>query len=145
MTAKAFLKQAYRLDERIDSKLEQISALRSLTTKATTVLRDGPNSSTPYVHSRENIIVKLIDLEDEINRDIDVLIELKTRIGRIIKEVGHMDYKILLEQRYLCFKPWEEIADNMGYSQQHIFRLHEKALNSVNISGDESPCDCMRI
>ena len=35
MTAKEYLGQAYRLDQRINSKLEQIRSLRDLTTKAT--------------------------------------------------------------------------------------------------------------
>ena len=35
MTAKEYLGQAYRLDQRIDAKLEQVANLRALATKAT--------------------------------------------------------------------------------------------------------------
>ena len=35
MTAKEFLGQAYRLDQRINSKLQQIDSLRGLTQKVT--------------------------------------------------------------------------------------------------------------
>ena len=35
MTAKDYLTQAYRIDQRINSKLEQVASLRELTTKAT--------------------------------------------------------------------------------------------------------------
>ena len=44
MTAKEYLGQAYRLDQRINSKLEQVLSLRELTTKATATMmtdRDG--------------------------------------------------------------------------------------------------------
>ena len=35
MTAKEYLGQAYRLDQRINSKLQQVDSLRSLTQKIT--------------------------------------------------------------------------------------------------------------
>ena len=35
MTAKEYLSQAYRIDQRINSKLKQVSSLRELSTKAT--------------------------------------------------------------------------------------------------------------
>ena len=41
MTAKEYLGQAYRLDQRIDAKLEQVSNLRALATKATATISDG--------------------------------------------------------------------------------------------------------
>ena len=42
MTAKEYLDQAYRLDQRINSKLEQVLSLRDLTTKATATMSDTP-------------------------------------------------------------------------------------------------------
>ena len=46
---------------------------------------------------------------------------------------------LILEQRYLCFKTWEQISVDMGYSIQHTFRLHDKALKEVGrIYEDES-------
>ena len=46
MTAKEYLTQAYRIDQRINSKLEQVSSLRDLSTKATSTLSDAPPSGT---------------------------------------------------------------------------------------------------
>ena len=46
MTAKEYLTQAYRIDQRINSKLEQVSSLRDLSTKATSTLTDVPPSGT---------------------------------------------------------------------------------------------------
>jgi len=77
MTAKEYLGQAYRLDQRINSKLEQVMSLRDLATKATSTLSDVAPSGTRNVHRMEDIIVKIVDLENEINRDIDNLVDLK--------------------------------------------------------------------
>ena len=131
MTAKEYLSQAYRIDQRINSKLEQIMSLRTLATKATSTLSDTPPSGTRNVYSMEDTIVKMIDLENEINRDIDTLVDLKRDIMDVIKNVNNPEQQTLLELRYLCFKTWEQIAVEMGYSLQHIFRIHDKALKGI--------------
>lgn len=133
MTTKEYLSQAYRIDQRINSKLEQIVSLRELATKATSTLSDTPPSGSRNVNSMEGIIVKMMDLENEINKDIDTLVDLKREFVFIIKKINNPEYQTLLELRYLCFKTWEQIAVEMGYSLQHIFRIHDKALKNINI------------
>ena len=88
MTAKEYLGQAYRLDQRINSKLEQVMSLRDLATKATSTLSDVAPSGTRNVHRMEDIIVKIVDLENEINRDIDNLVDLKREMVSVIKAVA---------------------------------------------------------
>jgi len=131
MTAKDFLAQAYRIDQRINSKLEQVQSLRELATKATATLADSPVSGSRSVHSMSDIIDKMIDLENEINADIDRLVDLKREIVTVIKRVENPEQQTLLELRHLCFKTWEYIAVTLGYSLQHVHRIHDAALKSV--------------
>jgi len=131
MNAKEYLNQAHRLDQRINSKLEQVASLRDLTTKATATMTDMPGSASPNVHRAQDIIGKIIDLESDINADIDRLVDLKREMVTVIKSVENLEYQTLLELRYLCFKTWEQIAVDMGYSIQHIYRLRDKALKLV--------------
>ena len=135
MTVKEYFNQAYQLDARINSKIEQVSRLHELATKATSTLSDMPGSATRNTHRMEDTIIKIIDLENEINKEIDRLIDLKTEMTRVISSVQNMEYQRLLELRYLCFRSWKQIADEMGYSKQHIFRLHNEALEKVDIPG----------
>lgn len=44
MTAKEYLSQAYKIDNDINSKLEQVASLRDLATKATSTMSDTPGS-----------------------------------------------------------------------------------------------------
>ena len=141
MNTKEYLGQAYRIDQRINSKLEQVASLRELATKATSTLRDGVFKATKNVQSMEETITKIIDLEAAINRDIDKLVDIKLEIVLVIKRIQNPEYHTLLELRYLCFKSWEQIAVTLGYSIQHIFRLHDKALSCVEIPKVESKCD----
>ena len=128
MKAKEYLSQAYRLDQRIDAKIEQVMSLRNLATKATSTLSDAMPSGTRNIHRMEDIIMRIIDLEDEINADIDHLVALKHEIVKVIKAVPNLEYQTLLELRYLCFKSWEQIAVTLGYDLRYTHKLHNRAL-----------------
>jgi len=132
MNTKDYLSQAYRIDQRINSKLAQVMSLRELLDKATGTLSGAPKAATPNPHSMEDTIAKMVDLENEINEDIDALVDLKAEIMRRIKRVENTEYQTILELRYLCFKRWEEVSVELGYSIQHLFRLHDEALQAVS-------------
>ena len=131
MTSKEYLSQAYHLDKRIDSKIEQLKALNLLATKCTSTLSDMPKSQSISNSRLEDTVVKIVDLQEEINRDIDRLVDLKREIVEVIKSVDNTEYQILLEKRYLCFHTWEQIAVDMHYSGKWIQKLHDRALDVV--------------
>ena len=133
MTAKEYLGQAYRLDQRINSKLEQVLSLRDLTTKATATMSDMPGGGSRNVYKMQDIIGKIIDLENEINADIDQLVDLKRELVAVIKAVDNPECQTLLELRYLCFKTWEQIAVDMNYGIDNIYKLHNKAAAMVKV------------
>ena len=99
MNAKEYLSQARWLDMRINSKLAQVDSLHSLATKATSTLSDVPPSGTRNVHRMEDIICKIVTLENEINADIDKLVDLKRAITGCIMSVQDMEFQSLLEKR----------------------------------------------
>ena len=133
MTAKEYLNQAYWLDRRINSKLEQLSSLRDMATKTTSIMSDDVVSRTRNVHSMQDVIAKIIDMQAEINADIDRLVDLKSEIMHVIKAVRNPEHQTLLELRYLCFKSWEYVAEQMGYNVRHIYRLHDEAVEQITI------------
>ena len=133
MTAKEYLGQAYRLDQRINSKLEQVLSLRELTTKATATMSDMPGGGSRNVYKMQDIIGKIVDLENEINADIDKLVDLKREMVTVIKAVTDPELQTLLELRYLCFKTWEQIAVDMQYSTRNIYKLHDTAIGAIKL------------
>ena len=130
MNAKEYLSQAYRIDQRINSKLEQVMSLRALLGKATGTLTGAPKAATPNPQSMEDTICKMVDMETEINADIDTLVDLKAKIMTCIKQIGNPEYQTLLELRYLCFKRWEDVAAELGYDLRYVYKLHDQALES---------------
>ena len=133
MTAKEYLSQAHRLDQRIDAKIAQVASLNDLATKCTATLTGMPRNPNSGGSSMTDAVCKIIDLQEEINRDIDRLVDLKREIVGVIKAVEDTEYQILLEKRYLCFQTWEQIAVDMGYNVRHLYRIHEEALEKVRV------------
>jgi hypothetical protein len=131
MTAKEYLSQAYKIDDDINSKLEQVASLRELATKATATISDMPGSPNRNIHKMEDAIVKLTDLESELNADIHALASLKVDITHMIKRVENRQERNVLEKRYLCYETWEQISVDMDYSIQHTFRIHDQGLKEI--------------
>ena len=131
MNAKEYLSQAMYIDQRINSKLEQVTRLRENVTNCTATLSDMPRPDSPNRQRMADTICKIVDLEREINEDIDRLVDLKAEARRVINAVSDPDQQLILELRYLCYKPWNEIMTELGYSEPTIYRLHGEALKKI--------------
>lgn len=128
MTTKTYLSQARYLDMRIKSKLQQIESLNELATTCTSVLTGMPHNPSPSTSRMADTVCKIVDLENEIRRDMDELIDLKKEITSVIKSVSNPEHQTLLEKRYLCYLSWEKIAVDMCYDLRYIHKLHNRAL-----------------
>lgn len=131
MTAKEFLSQAFHTDQLINSKLEQLMKLRESATGCTAVLSGMPRPDSPNYQSMELTICKIVDLEREINGDIDRLVDLKAAARLAINQLIDPDQRLILELRYLCYKTWPEIMEQLGYSEPTVYRIHGEALKNV--------------
>ena len=102
MTAKEFLSRAYRLDKKIDWKIQQVDSLNNLATKASGTLTGMPRNPSPSPSRLADVVTKIVDLEEVINVEIDRLVDIKTEITDVIRSVENEDYRSLLELRYSC-------------------------------------------
>ena len=133
MNAKEFLNQAFSLNCRINSKLDQIESLHDLSARVSSPsINDMPGSPNRNIHQMENFIVKLMDMRGELSRQAAQLLDLKDEIMNVISQVEKVEHRTLLELRYLCFKSWDEIADDMNYGTRYIHIMHGKALAEVD-------------
>jgi len=131
MEAKEFLNQAFLLDQRIRAKSEQIQSLNELATSCTATLTGMPRNPNRGGSRMADAVCKMIDLENEIARDMDRLIEVKQQIVAVINAVDDVVLRTLLEKRYLCGATWEEISVDLCFNRRWTFRLHDKALEAV--------------
>lgn len=133
MAAKNYLMQAYHVDQRIENKLEQIQLLNDLATKATVTYSDMPGSPNRNIHKMEDVIVKIMDMKAEIHEDMLELVDIKKEIMGCIKRVEDPELQLILELRYLNYVGWEDIARDLGFGIDNVFRLHRKALDFIEI------------
>ena len=135
MTAKEYLRQAYRLNELIDSRITELERLRDYSTRLTSCSFEGErvskSRSTEAPFAR--IIEKIVDLEKVINRDIDRYVDLKTEMNAAIDRVSNVDERLLLRYRYLNNYSWDDIAQLLNVSGRTVHRIHSNALYNFSV------------
>ena len=131
MNALDYLSQAYMLEQRIRTKLEHISALRSLAQTVSSFTGNEPVVHTRNVTQLEDTVIKIMEQEQELGEEIDHLVDLKKEIQDVISQVKDMNYRLILEKRYLCFESWPKIGEDMGHSDRWAQLKHQAALRVV--------------
>lgn len=140
MTAKQYLRQAYRLNDLINSDLAELEQLKVLSTSVSSPNLSGmPSSGTrkqeaPFV----NAVMKIIELEKVIDAEIDRLVDLKKEIRDVINKVPDNNQKLVLKLRYIQFLKWESVAAEMDLSLKQVHRIHNEALKNVKLPYTET-------
>lgn len=131
MTSKEYLRQYLNADRVLDVKLEQLARLRAKAAKITTMI-GGERVQGGVEGSRlEAITEKIIELEDEINREIDDLKCKQAAVESIIMRLDSDRERDVLTLKYICGYHWEEIIQTSNYSRRQVFRLHGVALKKI--------------
>lgn len=134
MTAKEYLRQAYRLDHRIDSDITEMERLREM---ACSIGSPGfeehydPNHATeaPFVRALE----KVWKMEEKINGEIDRLVDLKAQIRSVIEAVTDPNERMVLRYRYIHNMTWDQIGDELHADARTVRRWHGTALLHVEL------------
>lgn len=132
VTAKEYLSQGRWLNQRILNRNNEIRQLRELacTIKATNYEQSVVQTSGKSDASFTSIIDKIADKESELSDEVERYLEFREKIRREIQQLPQEEEKILLEKRYICLKSWTAIANEMGYTERHILRVHAEALRN---------------
>ena len=130
MTKKEFREIIY-LDHLINSKLRLLESLKSnrLQVKSMQLKADVVQVSKQG-NRQEDLIIRILDLEKEVTKDIDNLIMKKKKAKTVIDKLDG-PYKVIMTMRYLECMKWEEIAYRLEYSIQAVYKIHGQALKRV--------------
>ena len=137
MTVKEYLRQAYRLDHRIDSDIAEMERLREM---ACSIGAPGfeehydPNHPTeaPFIR----VLEKVWKLEEKINAEIDRLVDLKAQMRGVIEAVSDPDERMVLRYRYIHNMTWEKIGDVLHADRTTVYRWHNTAIRHVVLPDD---------
>jgi len=134
MRAKEYLSQAYRLDQRIASDLEELAHLRAMSASISSPSWEEKTGGTkptepPFVRC----IIKIMEMETKINTEVNKLVDLKEQIRTVIEEVTDKDEQTVLRYRYIHNYTWEQIAFKLNAGERTIRRWHGNALLHVKV------------
>ena len=134
MDAHEYLSQAYRLEQRIQIKMEELTKLRTLAADVGSPgfeEHNNPNHPTdaPFTKTLERIWEK----EKEVNEELNQLIRLRSEIQETINQVENVDERLILTYRYLKNCSWSQISEELCVSDRTIRRWYNNALSHVEV------------
>lgn len=130
--AKELLEKCRRIDERIKGKMSELHLAREQASRVTACYSEQPRGGSTN-HSRvETGVIKIIELEHQINAEIDALIEHRKLATRIIGLIDNDRYRDLLTWRYFSLWNWDRIAEAFGCDRLQVWRIHGRALLEAN-------------
>lgn len=119
--------QIYQLDKKIHSKLSERDNIMNTLVRSTDTSRE--NIKTLDVgRPTEETVIRLIDYNDEANHYTDKLVGMKVQIAEEIMKLKNENHRVVLRERYIHCKKFEQVAVDMRYDYSWVIKLHRQAL-----------------
>ena len=135
--AKDYFAQIRKTDRLIKRLTDTVFTLRSsLISQSYELNPDKVQTSGPK-NTLEETVAKIVDLEADINRRIDELVDMKQEAFTMINQIPDLDQQNILIGRYIQLKKWEDISEELNYSMQWVFELHGKGLLAFSQANSE--------
>ena len=132
MTAKEYLRQAYKMDKRIRILQGKVDKLRSaLEYHSPSLEGSGGGGSADRM---PDTISKIMEYEQHVAQLQAEFVDKYTEIDRAIHNIEDDTLREVLERRYLLYQKWEQIAQEMHRDLRWVYRLHGKALNCIKVN-----------
>ena len=126
MTAKEYLSQYRRAINEIESKRNEIEQLEAL---AEYVSPRGERGGSGYASDKVGALAaKLADEKDRLQQDVIALLEVRAEIKSRIEQIDNDRYRLVLTERYINCKQWENISADAHYSLRAVLYIHRDAL-----------------
>lgn len=132
MTAKEYLSQGYRLEQRIKLAKMEIRELEELigfpgSPGFEEHFNPNRQSDAPFVKT----LMKIMKMQEKVNDELSQLLELKKELKYVINQVSDKDEQLVLSYRYIYSWSWSQIGDEMYADERTVRRWHNKALAHV--------------
>lgn len=133
MTAKQYLRKMFYFHKTILAKQRQIEELRLLaeSTGAIRYDKDRVITSLPQSAGYEDKVTVLVDMEHRLLEDIAELAQMYEVGMRMIDSLEDPMDRLILFLRYIDHMRWEDIADELGCSVDHVYYKHRHALKKI--------------
>ena len=128
MTAKTYLKKIRLLDDLINDGIEELAQLDALLKKVTAAMGGEVVSASKNPDKMTDILHKIDKLRKKLNRNVDNYVDKKQEAADLLSQVENPVHYTILHSRYVLYRTWEQIAEEIGYTYQWTCQLHGVAL-----------------
>lgn len=128
MTASEYLGQVEVLNVRIDQKRKELERIQNEAYGVKGMRYDTDRVQTSPVDHMPDMVIRCIELESEIQKDIERNIEFRHRIIYQIQGMPDLKHVQLLYKKYVELKTNPEIAGEMNMAEDTVRKIHTKAL-----------------
>ena len=128
MTASEYLGQVEVLNVRIDQKRKELERIQNEAYGVKGMRYDTDRVQTSPVDHMPDMVIRCIELEEEIRKDIERNIELRHQIIYQIQGMPDLKHVQLLYKKYVELKTNPEIAGEMNMAEDTVRKIHTKAL-----------------
>lgn len=132
MNAKEYLQQLDKIDFLIESKKNEIEQLRAKLFGGMSYESDGSKKASSDINKNEKIIIKIIELEEELNKQLGELIDAKKKTIKVVDQLQDINEVKVIYLRYFQQYRWSRIQIELNYSKSHLMRVHMNALKNLN-------------
>ena len=131
--AKEYLERIKWYDVMIDSKLEELQNLQAVAKRITPAMKpSGGSGGNGSQDKLGDTMAKIVDLQEEINRDVDIFVDMKREAAALLKKVKRPDYFKVLHKRYVLYESFERIATEMEITYRGVCYIHGRALQAFD-------------
>lgn len=131
MGIKHQLKQIRLIDLEIKTKIEELDRLNNSFLKSPSLKEINVQESK--VSLKDDAYVKIINLNDYINDQVDKLIDLKYELIKAIEQLDNSRERTIIWMKYISSKGWDEIAEELKISKTTLFILHDEAIKKIDL------------
>ena len=135
MDVQEYLKQGYLLDQRINYHLRRLEETKNMIDGVNSPLirpdkvKTSPDGEAPYVKA----YLKMAELNERINQEIDLLFDLRNQIDEVLRTVRSEKHRMVLLYRYIEGRTWEDIGIMLNADKSTVKRWHQEALQMVKM------------
>lgn len=130
MTTKEYLQQYKKAQEEVRCLDTEIEELWTQLTSSTSNNDGMPKGSVQDRQTKLHAI-----MADKLQAKRQKKIEAESIMADVLEtidKVSDPNYRLILFQKYIQDKTWEQIADHLGYVEEYVRgELHGKALNEI--------------
>lgn len=130
MTAKEYLDQLRMLELKAKHETDFVDELREKAYGLKAVNYSKDNVQSGRSGAKEDLIIKIVDMEREGNLHLERYLNYKRQIVDRIHMLNNQQYADILYKRHVEYKSFGEIAEEMNFCDVWVQKLYKRALIS---------------